>query len=351
MRRRVIAAMLLPSFAGIALMAARTTSARTANPLRSFYVTWLNHLILDVSPLGDDVRVRLIRMEWVPSCSSSVVTAVERVMPRATVASIAETDICANTEKSVDAAFASARKTGVEKATAGVVEAQCGDEKRVFSLPLDEDLDQRALKRSSPRVSELETMFDRVHRRVFGKSFSLVPQTAQQQQEMETLGAALVPELTSGKYNVGFEPWKCLDQSGKNCVPNYLAWRLRGYRLVPPSERRPKPELLDAASFHLTAYVAPVYPSIAESARISGDVQLRLIVDRETGGVTNVAIIKDVLVYAGVVTNVEIVNDAPVKGASLLSPAAVEAARKWRFAPEYLDGQPILATVRFSFDC
>jgi TonB family protein len=339
MRRRIVTAILLSSFAGIVLTAARMTSARPTKVLRSFYVVPDNHTILDVSPLGEDVRVRLIRMEQAhPVCFSSLVTAVERVIPRTTVASIAGTDVCANTEHGVVAAVEAARRTAVDMETTQVVQAQCDDEKRVFFLPNDDDRNYRAIRRSSPRVAELEKMY-RISDRVFGKPYWFRAETAQQEREMETFGATLVPELTSGKYNAAFEGLECFDQPGKKCVPNYLAWRLRGYRLVPPDERGPKVELLTAASFHLTTYAAPVYPGIAQSARVSGDVQLRLTVDPQTGGVTNVEIV-------GGSTNLE-----KVEGLDLLSPAAVEASRRWRFAPESLTGQPIVATVRFSLDC
>jgi TonB family protein len=81
---------------------------------------------------------------------------------------------------------------------------------------------------------------------------------------------------------------------------------------------------------HLTTFVAPRYPSIAQSARVSGDVQLSLAADPQTGAVTQVGL---------------------VTGNPLLSPSAIEAARSWRFAPEFLTGQPVAATLRFQLKC
>jgi hypothetical protein len=95
------------------------TKARTDDPLQSFSVVrfffsddlsaW-NHTILDVTPVGKDVRVRLIQLALAnPSCGALLVRAVEHVFPRTTVARVARTDVCSHTERSVDAALASQR--------------------------------------------------------------------------------------------------------------------------------------------------------------------------------------------------------------------------------------------------
>ena len=57
--------------------------------------------------------------------------------------------------------------------------------------------------------------------------------------------------------------------------------------------------------------VAPVYPEVAKRMRISGEVRLEVTVDP-----------------AGNVTNVK-----PLAGNSLLSSAAEDAVRKWKFEP------------------
>ena len=57
--------------------------------------------------------------------------------------------------------------------------------------------------------------------------------------------------------------------------------------------------------------VAPVYPEIAKRLRIAGAVHLEVTVDPE-----------------GKVTDVK-----PVSGNQMLSPAAADAVRKWKFAP------------------
>jgi protein TonB len=64
--------------------------------------------------------------------------------------------------------------------------------------------------------------------------------------------------------------------------------------------------------------VEPVYPIIARQARISGTVVLRAIVD-----------------HRGHVREVSVVRDIP-----LLSAAALEAVRQWRYRPLLLNGGP-----------
>jgi TonB family protein len=174
-------------------------------------------------------------------------------------------------------------------------------------------------------------MIYRVRDRAFGKSFWFSRTTPEQEMELEDLGLKLVPDLISGKYQAAFAGWGCSDQPDRKCVPNYLASRLEGYR-VPPWEERGllPPELVEQASLPLTKYVPARYPSIAASARVSGDVRLSIAADPQTGAVTSVEV---------------------VDGSPLLSQAAVEAAQSWQFAPAFLTGQPLEATLRFQLRC
>jgi len=74
----------------------------------------------------------------------------------------------------------------------------------------------------------------------------------------------------------------------------------------------------------LVEAVAPVYPPIAAYTATSGDVKVKLMVDR-TGSVTTASI---------------------VEGNKLLSAAALDAARRWRFSTSD-EGKE--ATIVFSF--
>jgi TonB family protein len=339
MRRRLLALSALPLFSVMLFLAARTTQTRAQDVLQSFYVVrfffsddvaWWNHTILDVTPVGDDVRVRLIRLALAhpPACSAMLARAVERVFPRTSVSNVAGNDICAHSEQRVVSALAAAQKNGtLTEANRQVVVATCGTEERVFRSPYNVFVDWKALERRNASVFRLFDMFQRVKNRAFGSfwfSEALVPEP-----ELETIGATLVPEVISGKYDAAFKGFECFDQPDKKCVPNYLGWLLKNYK-IPANDRGPKIELLERTSLQLTKYVPPVYPPIAESARVAGDVRLRITRDRGTGSVTTVEV---------------------VDGSPLLKDAAVGAARSWQFAPEFLADVPVDVTVRFSLNC
>lgn len=65
--------------------------------------------------------------------------------------------------------------------------------------------------------------------------------------------------------------------------------------------------------------VEPMYPVLARSARISGDVVLKAIIDKE-----------------GVIQDLQLVSGHP-----MLVPAAIDAVRQWRYRPYLLNGQPV----------
>ena len=77
------------------------------------------------------------------------------------------------------------------------------------------------------------------------------------------------------------------------------------------------------------AYVSPVYPLIAQAARLEGDVVLEAIIGTD-----------------GIVQDLRVVRSSP-----LLDEAAVEAVRQWRYTPTLLNGTPVpvVMTVRVSF--
>lgn len=77
------------------------------------------------------------------------------------------------------------------------------------------------------------------------------------------------------------------------------------------------------------AYVEPIYPPIAQTARVEGTVTLEATID-ETGRVVNIRVIGSI---------------------PLLDAAAKDAVSKWRYSPTTLNGQkvPVLVTVRVTF--
>lgn len=78
-----------------------------------------------------------------------------------------------------------------------------------------------------------------------------------------------------------------------------------------------------------TRKVSPAYPQIARSQRVTGIVKVTLVID-ETGEVASVK---------------------HTSGPPLLQPAAAEAARRWKFRPTMVDGQPVrvMGFINFNF--
>jgi protein TonB len=78
-----------------------------------------------------------------------------------------------------------------------------------------------------------------------------------------------------------------------------------------------------------TTYKAPVYPPLAQAARVDGTVILEATIDAQ-----------------GVVQNVRVLRSVP-----LLDAAAIEAVRQWRYTPTRLNGQavPVIMTVTVTF--
>jgi len=316
-----------------------SASSRSHETLQSFYVArfyfsdylpgW-SHQILDITPQGDDVRVRVIRISLANEfCPGVIVRAAEHVFPHTSVRKIAGRDICAFTSEGVDAALKAAAPKSAgdtwDSATETIV-AKCGATQKEFDFPYPAQVDQKVLERSNPGVSNLWDTNYRVFRRAFGKNFSLNGSTPDKEKEMEQLGTKLVPELISGKYQAAYAGSKCGD---KDC-DNYLAWQLRGYTEAPQPTDPSVVTLLEADSLHFAKFVSPVMPRIALIAHVSGDVHLRILADPQTGLVTKVQ---------------------TVSGPPLLVKAAVDAAQSWRFARESMSGQPFEVTLRFELRC
>ena len=87
--------------------------------------------------------------------------------------------------------------------------------------------------------------------------------------------------------------------------------------------------LIDIPAPQLTLQMPPVYPSIAQAARIQGNVILDATISP-----------------AGRVTSVQILRSIP-----LLDQAAIEAVKQWEFAPTVVNGvaMPVIMTVTVSF--
>jgi len=88
----------------------------------------------------------------------------------------------------------------------------------------------------------------------------------------------------------------------------------------------------DVQLAHLIQSVSPVYPALAKTNHVKGDVTVDALID-STGKVTNVKL---------------------VSGPALLQKAAMDAVRLWKYEPARLDGHPVpihlSVTVKFQFE-
>ena len=73
------------------------------------------------------------------------------------------------------------------------------------------------------------------------------------------------------------------------------------------------------AEGNLIYRVQPLYPTIARQARVQGAVELRAIISK-TGTIENLVV---------------------VRGHPMLSAAAIEAVKQWRYRPYLLNNEPI----------
>lgn len=97
----------------------------------------------------------------------------------------------------------------------------------------------------------------------------------------------------------------------------------------PPAPTQPIRLHSGIAAPRKTVDAQPVYPPIAQSARVEGIVIIEVIIS-ETGEVTSAKILRSV---------------------PLLDAAALDAVRKWRFEPARLNGDaiPVVMTVTVNF--
>ena len=212
-------------------------------PLENFYVVtqaifhtdpkWVDH-ILEVRPEEDGVRVREIRIAPLnPKCPRHVtVRAVERVVPNTTVKKVAlHFDLCAFSEDDVDGMISAAnRKTGApasdDDSASQTIVARCGTKQRVFELPDEDSLRFDALKLADARLAAFWDLAAVVEGRSFGDDFSLARLTPEQDRDAQALGAKLVPEIKSGKYDQAFAdnncPYgECSDHSSASALQGY----------------------------------------------------------------------------------------------------------------------------------
>jgi TonB family protein len=305
--------------------------------LKSFFVTFSNYRILDVRASPSGVAVRVIDQHLLEDfCWTHVMRAYDVRLPDTTVEALASTPLCKLSQRRVDAAIERSRAEFI-RVTDGIpygtffdsIVAVCGGRERrlVFEYwgknAYKPHIDPKKLQRVDPAVYAAWTMGERIA--------ALASRHAPAVDVQEEQGTAAAAALVAGRYDAAFRDM-CWDGRGSraHCVPGFWSQWLGDYA-GPPKQVGPLPvELRDRDSFKFLLYAAPVFPSIALSARVFGDVRLRLAVDRETGAVTDVTL---------------------VDGHPLLDAAAISAAREWRFVASTTPLEPFEVSIHFDAKC
>src|SRR5579863_1549055 len=193
-------------------------------PLENFYVVtqaifhsdpkWVDH-ILEVRPQNlTDVDVPDVRIAPLSAACPHHVTvrAIERVVPNTTVKKVAiHFDLCAFTEDDVETMVQAARRSkrggassaDDDSATQTIV-ARCGQKQRLFELPDQATLRFDGLSLADSHLAAFWNLAATVEARTFGDDFSLAHLTPEQDRDAQALGAKLVDEIKSGKYDEAF---------------------------------------------------------------------------------------------------------------------------------------------------
>lgn len=233
---------LIPSLFIAATLLAATDKPKPKPPLENFFVVtqaifhtdpkWVDH-ILEVRPVEEGVRVREIRIAPLsPTCPHHVtVRAIERVVPNTTVKKVAlHFDLCAFSEDDVEGVIGAARRKTApasdDDSAAQTIVARCGTKQRIFELPDESSLRFDALTLADSRLAAFWDLAAVVEARTFGDDFSLATLTPEQDREAQALGATLVPEIKSGKYDQAFADNNC---PYAECSDHSSASALQGY--------------------------------------------------------------------------------------------------------------------------
>ena len=162
MRRRNLLLSALRLLCGTLLLGVEVSRAQNADPLQSFYAVtnffsdylpgWYEE-ILEVTPQGKDLRVRVIRISAAnPYCEGDLVGAADRVLPETTMRKIAgKVDICSYIDESVTAALKAAAPKGVESIEdSATLSMQSARRRKGFSAS---PIPRKLIRRSSPETT------------------------------------------------------------------------------------------------------------------------------------------------------------------------------------------------------
>jgi TonB family protein len=323
--------------AGIIAMLAR--GAAVPGPSRFYIVSEFfsddgarfYYRMLDVEQDGPDSVVRYVRIAPTGFCPRLVVQSAEARMRDTSPAQLAgKNNPCAVRPEALMTSLKQyPRAEAVLEAISFGVVAQCGPSSVALTLPIDQRVDLRGLAKVHPEMARLWDLTGAITDRVFGKKDIFHDRRDEDEAALESAGEKLVPELISGLYDSGLR-LAVAGNVGTSRSPSFQSL-LAAYRgLVKPGNDRPVPELLNGQAYQFGRYEPPIFPPLALQARIQGHVELQLMVQLDTGRVSGVTV---------------------VSGHPLLTPAAVDAAKQWRFIPDSIPSEVMNVTVDFAIRC
>jgi protein TonB len=145
-------------------------------------------------------------------------------------------------------------------------------------------------------------------------------QQPQSQSKKTSLGQVHLAAPTVNRSAVAAEPAPNLEGASSLSAGEPLSSGLPGAMAKQPSApSAPLPVGGDVKPARQISTVPPVYPSLAKSQHVSGDVKIDALIDA-TGRVTTMKVIS---------------------GNTLLHQAAMDALHQWRYQPATLDGKPV----------
>jgi len=282
--------------------------------------------VLDVRRDGADSVVRYIRVA--PEsliCPRVIVQAAEtRLRDRSPADLVGADNPCAIDPRSFRAALKRYQQTigTLETISFGIV-AQCGETPVSLAVPIAERVKMTQMKAAHPEFAALWDLEAKVFGAVYGDRDIFDDRTDEEEMAFQDAGAKLVPELVSGRYDLGL----AAGMGGSGRSPTFRSV-LAGYR--GPASSAEGPQIVDRQSYQFNHFLPPKYPALAMAAAISGTVKLRLTVEPSTGEVKDVAIIS---------------------GHPILTTTVIAAAKQWRFAPNSVQSGSALVTLNFAYHC
>lgn len=292
------------------------------------------HRVVAVRQDGSDSVVRYIRIAPASAyCLRTIVQAAEaRVSGKTPAQLVGQNNPCTVNPKTFRAALRRPRENhSVLEATSYGIVAKCGEASISLGLPIAEEVDIEQLKSAHPALDRLWSLSSQIVESAFGKKDVFHDRSEAEDLVLQKGGEKLVPELIAGGYDKGLMEARSGNVGGaKRLTFRTLLTDYNGPMTTSEVKRSEEPTLQNAAAYRFTNFVSPKYPPLALQAQISGEVDLVLKVNPETG---------------------EVLEAEAAKGHRLLGESATEAARRWRFEPGSLKGNSVSVTIDYALPC